>query len=86
MTEAQLREFEKIKGMDKLFVTAAEIAPILECNPNDLRGQAQDRPDLLGFPVTVYGSRVKFPRQPFIQFVETLPCCCPSIKRAVLES
>ena len=85
MTKAQLAAFGKIKMMDKLFVTAEEVSPILECNPNDLRGQARDRPDLLGFPVTVYGTRVKIPRLPFIQFVETLPCCCPSNKRDALS-
>ena len=80
MTEAQLAKFKEIKSMDKLFVTSDDIAPVLECNPNDLRGQARDRPELLGFPVTVYGSRVKFPRMPFIQFIEELPCCCPATK------
>ena len=86
MTESQLTRFNEIKEMDKLFVNSEDVAPVLECNPNDIRGQARDRPDLLGFPVTVYGSRVKIPRLPFIQFIETLPCCCPSIKRdAVLK-
>jgi hypothetical protein len=85
MTKRQLDTFAKIKAMDKLFLTADEIAPVLECNGNDVRGQAHDRPDLLGFPVVVYGSRVKIPRLPFIQFVEHIPCCCPSIKRDAIE-
>ena len=85
MTEVQLREFNRIKAMDKLFVNSAEIAPILECNPNDLRGQAHDRPELLGFPVVVCGTRVRFPRLPFIQFIEELPCCCPATKSKVIQ-
>ena len=84
MTDRQLTKFNEIKGMKCLFINAEDVAPVLGCNPNDIRGQAHDRPDLLGFPTTTYGSRVKIPRLPFIQFVETLPCCCPSVKKDVL--
>ena len=76
MTQAQLSRFEELKLMVKLFLTAEEIAPVLECNPNDIRGAAKERPDLLGFPVTVYGSRTKIPRLPFIKFIEDLPNKC----------
>jgi len=76
MLSTQCDAYEKLKSMKKLFITAAEAAPILECNPNDIRGQAQKRPDMLGFPVVVYGTRIKIPRIPFIQFIEQLPCCC----------
>ena len=85
MTNFQLEAFIKIKAMDKLFLNVEEIAPVLECNPHDIRKQARERPELLGFPVTIYGSRTKIPRLPFIKFVEELPCCCPSFKREVLE-
>jgi len=85
MTKSQLEAFNRIKEMDKLFLNVEEIAPVLECNPHDIRKQARERPDLLGFPVVVYGSRIKIPRLPFIQFFEELPCCCPSFKREVLE-
>ena len=85
MTNSQLEALNRIKEMDKLFLNVDEIAPVLECNPQDIRGQARARPELLGFPVIVYCSRIKIPRLPFIQFVEELPCCCPSFKREVLE-
>ena len=73
----QLEKFNKLKQADKLFLTAAEIAPVLECDPHLLRLQAKHEPELLGFPSTTLGNRTKFPRLPFIQFVETL-CCCHS--------
>ena len=85
MTKSQIEAFRNIKAMDKLFVNVDEVAPVLECNAHDIRGQARDRPELLGFPVTIYGSRIKIPRLPFIQFVEELPCCCSSFKRDILE-
>ena len=85
MIKSQRDAFNKIKAMDKLFLNVDEIAPVLECNPHDIRKQARERPELLGFPVIIYGSRIKIPRLPFIQFVEELPCCCPLFKREVLE-
>lgn len=59
----------EIKQSDELFLTAADIAPVLGCNPDKLRAQARGKPELLGFPVTVIGSRVKFPRRPFLAFL-----------------
>lgn len=64
---------QKIKQSDEIFLTAADVAPIIGCNPNDIRGQAHDRPEMLGFPVTVYGTRVKIPRIPFVLYLESLP-------------
>jgi len=85
MTKSQIGAFNKIKAMDKLLINVDEVAPVLECNAQDIRGQARDRPELLGFPVSIYGTRIKIPRLPFIQFVEELPCYCPSLKREILE-
>lgn len=81
MKKTQLERFNEIKSSNKLFLTAAEIAPVLEVDAHSVRGQARDRPDMLGFPVVVYGSRVKVPRLPFVQFVESLPCSCQINRR-----
>jgi len=81
MTQSQLERFNEIKSWDKLLLTVADVAPVLECNPNDVRGQAHDKPEMLGFPVLIYGTRVKIPRLPFIQFMEQLPCSCQMNKR-----
>ena len=67
---AEKMTLEDIKSMDKLFLTAAEIAPLLGCDPHYIRVAARTKPDLLGFPVAVYGSRTKIPRLPFINFIE----------------
>ena len=45
-------------------------ASVLGCSPQSIRVAAKQRPDLLGFPVIVMGSRVRIPRIPFIQFLE----------------
>ena len=51
------------------WLTAAPIAPVLGTDPNLIRYQAQHRPEKLGFPVVVLGSRVKIPKMPFVNFM-----------------
>ena len=60
----------EIKALDREYLTPAQIAPILGCDPQDIRVAARLRPDLLGFNVAVIGSRVKVPRLAFIKWVE----------------
>ena len=60
----------EIKQSDKAMLVAEEVAPVIGCNPHRIRLMAKERPELLGFPVCVVGSRVKIPRVPFINFIE----------------
>lgn len=60
---------EEIKRSDAVFLIPSDVAPVLECNPNFIRRAAHDAPELLGFPVTVIGTRVKIPRKPFLRFI-----------------
>ena len=57
-----------IAGMGKEFLTAADIAPVLGVNPQDIRSQAQSDADKLGFPVIVTGTRVRIPKEGFLYF------------------
>lgn len=61
---------DEIKACDKPTLTPAEIADVLNCDPQDVRVAARQRPDLLGFNVTVIGTRVKVPRLAFIRWME----------------
>ena len=61
---------DAIKQSERLFLVPSEAAAIIGCDPNKIRVTAHQRPELLGFPVCVVGSRVKIPRIPFIQFIE----------------
>ena len=63
---------ETLAAKDSEFLLIREIAPILGANPQTIRCQAQQRPEMLGFPVIVIGSRVKIPKRPFIQFMTQL--------------
>lgn len=61
---------EDIKNMDQETITPAVAAQVLGMNPHYIRLVARQKPELLGFPVIVYGSRTKIPRRAFIKFME----------------
>lgn len=58
----------EIKQSPSMWLTAAQIAEVLESDPADIRLQAKEDPSKLGFPVVVIGSRVKIPRRAFLAF------------------
>lgn len=60
---------EEIRQSDKLWLTPADIAPVLGCDPQVIRIQAHTAPERLGFPVVVVKSRTKIPRIPFLNFI-----------------
>lgn len=68
---------DEIRASDKVYLTPAEIAPVLGCDPQGIRIMARSHPDLLGFPVIVLGrkedsltgARIKIPRLPFLAYV-----------------
>ena len=59
---------ELIKS-DKMFLLAADIAPILGCTAQSIRVQARHDPAKLGFPAVVIGTRLLIPRQKFMDFL-----------------
>lgn len=61
---------EDIKKMDKEILTPADIAPVLGCDANTIRTQAEIDIKQLGFPAAKLGSRVKIPRLAFIKWYE----------------
>lgn len=60
---------QEIQNSDQLWLTPADIAPIMECDPNLIRRQAQEDPSKLGFPVVVLCSRIKINRKGFLRFI-----------------
>lgn len=60
---------EEIRKSEKVFLTPAEIAPVLGCDPHFIRIAAKTAPEQLGFPVTRIGTRTKIPRAPFLKFI-----------------
>lgn len=63
MTLDELREYPKE------YLTPAQVAPVLGCDPQDIRVQARTAPEKLGFPVIIIKSRTKIPRVPFLRYM-----------------
>lgn len=61
---------DEIRNSTKEVLTPAEVAPVLGCDPQDIRLQAKRNPERLGFNVAVVGTRVKVPRLAFIRWME----------------
>lgn len=61
---------QEIKESTKTILTPCDIAPVLGCDPNVIRYQANKDIKQLGFPASKIGSRVKIPREAFIKWFE----------------
>ena len=48
---------------------SADIADVLNADPQDIRVQARTAPEKLGFPVIIIKSRTKIPRLPFLRYM-----------------
>lgn len=61
---------DDIKALDREYLTPAQVSEVLGCDAQDVRVQAKQHPERLGFHVAVIGSRVKIPRLAFIRWME----------------
>lgn len=64
---------EEIASCEKEVLTPAEVAPVLRTTDQTIRVVAKQRPDLLGFPTIIMGTRVRIPRIPFLKFMGAIP-------------
>ena len=65
-----MQGIEELRRMTEDTITPNTAARYLKCNPQLIRTAARQRPELLGFPVSCIGNRVKIPRVAFIKFLE----------------
>ena len=63
---------QTLKDSNDIWVTPQAVAPVLGCDPNVLRRQAQADQSKLGFSVSVIGTRVKIPLKPFLRWLGEL--------------
>ena len=66
MQRLTLEEIEAIPGE---VLTAKQVSYVLGLDQDTIRGQARERPELLGFPVICAGRKVKIPKRPFLEFM-----------------
>ena len=64
-----MNTLEEIRLSDKTFLSPADISPVLGSDPQTIRVTARQRPELIGFPYTFVGNRMKIPRIPFLRFM-----------------
>ena len=69
MSERKGNGFDAILASDAVFLTAEEVGKAAGWSPDMIRAQARENPALLGFPVTVLGTRTYIPRIPFIKHI-----------------
>lgn len=60
---------DDLKRLDREFLTPAQVAEVLNCSAQGVRIWSRQRPEQLGFPVCIIGSRIKIPRRPFLRFM-----------------
>ena len=58
-----------IERTEREFLIPSDIAPLIGCDPQDIRAAAREHPELLGFHVCVIGTRVKIPRRAFLRWI-----------------
>lgn len=61
---------EELLLSDKVMLTPEEASVALDSSPQTIRMAAHD--GTLGFPVSIFGSRVKIPRIPLLRFLGLL--------------
>lgn len=66
-----MKTIDDIRNSDKMFLSPDDICGILGSNPQTIRVTARQRPDLIGFPFTFMGNRMKIPRIPFLRFIDS---------------
>lgn len=64
---------EQIRNSEKTMLTAADVAPVIGCDPHWIRWTAKNNPKALGFPIIVVKTRVKIPRLPFLRHIGADP-------------
>lgn len=63
------RTLKEIENLDHEVLTCKEVAKVLRSDPASIHAQAMYRPERLGFPVIIHGTRVKIPKKPFLDYM-----------------
>ena len=71
--EEQPKTLKEIEALPDEILTCANVAKVLKAKPTDIHAQAMAEPERLGFPVIVHGTRVKIPKQAFLNFMRGEP-------------
>ena len=67
--DKQQSAVSEIRELDTVTITPELAARALGCDPQYLRDNIKDRPELIGFRFCRIGARTIIPRKPFLQFL-----------------
>ena len=67
MSERKGKGFAALIASPGVYFTAEQVGKAMGWSPDNIRAQAHENPALLGFPVTVIGTRTYIPRKPFFK-------------------
>lgn len=62
----------EIEKLDRDFLTVAEVASCIHCEPQLIRDEAEKSPKYLGFPITKIGHSYKIPKEGFVNWAKGL--------------
>lgn len=62
----------ELAELDKDFLTVAEVAGCLHCDPQLIRDQAERDPKYLGFPISQFGHSWRIPKEGFVAWCKGL--------------
>ena len=63
---------QQLIDSDQVFISPADIAEILRCDPQCIRNQAHRDQSKLGYPTIIIGNRIRIPRIPFLRYLGLL--------------
>lgn len=64
-----MKTVAELQACDKPFLSPDDVSGVLGSNPHSIRVMARQQPDMVGFPFTFVGNRMKIPRIPFLRFL-----------------
>lgn len=59
---------DDLRKIDRPYITPVEAAAYLGGDPCFIRAAAREKPELLGYPVSVVGKITKIPKEPFLRY------------------
>lgn len=61
---------KEIESLDRDFLTVAEVAGCIHCEPQLIRDEATKTPKYLGFPISKVGHSFKIPKEGFVNWAK----------------
>lgn len=68
-----MKTLQEIEACPKAILVPTDVAGYLGCEAYSINIAARTAPELLGFPISMMGSRVRIPKEGFLRWARGLP-------------